>query len=106
MHMLDYSLQVPVYPFIPDEATGNRHFKMYHFEGSLPVMSDLLVPHRKDHYLVAFVRHAGSRQWVDTKPYVLKDNTIYFIGPNHIIVKEGIEQLWSTAIAFTKEFLS
>ncbi|WP_246197895.1 helix-turn-helix domain-containing protein [Chitinophaga agrisoli] len=39
-------------------------------------------------------------------PYTLKDNTIYFSGPNHIIVKEEFDQLWSTGIAFTKEFLS
>jgi AraC family transcriptional regulator, transcriptional activator of pobA len=39
-------------------------------------------------------------------PYLLKDNTIYFTGPNHVIVKEEFKQLWSTGIAFTPEFLS
>jgi hypothetical protein len=48
----------------------------------------------------------GSRQWIDMTPYVLKDNTVYFSGPNEVIVKEGITQIWSTGIAFTREFLS
>lgn len=106
MHILDYNQQVPVYHLMPDEATGNPYFRVYNFKGSLPHQSDLLVPHRKDHYLIAFIRRAGSRQWIDMTPYILKDNTIYFTGPNQIIVKEGFEQLWSTGIAFTKEFLS
>jgi AraC-like DNA-binding protein len=39
-------------------------------------------------------------------PYILQDNTVYFSGPNNIIVKEEFKQLWSTGIAFTGEFLS
>jgi AraC-like DNA-binding protein len=105
MHILDYNQQVPVYSLLPDELAGNKYFRVYNFEGSLPNRSDLLVPHRKDHYLVVFIRRAGSRQWIDMTPYILKDNTIYFTGPDQIIVKEGFEQLWSTGIAFTKEFL-
>src|SRR6267154_1236422 len=106
MHILNYNQQVPVYPFEPDEATGNKYFRVSNFEGDLPNRSDLLVPHRKDHYLLVFIRRAGGRQWIDMTPYTLKDNTIYFTGPNQIIVKEEFRQLWSTGIAFTREFLS
>jgi len=106
MHILNYNQQVPVYSLEPDEVTGNKYFRVYNYEGSLPGQSDLLVPHRKDHYLLVFVRRAGSRQWIDMTPYILKDNTIYFTGPNQIIVKEEFKQLWSTGIAFTSEFLS
>jgi len=106
MHILNYNQQVPVYSLEPDEVTGNKYFRVYNYEGSLPGQSDLLVPHRKDHYLLVFVRRAGSRQWIDMTPYILKDNTIYFTGPNQIIVKEEFKQLWSTGIAFTREVLS
>ena len=111
MHMPNHHQQVPVYPLEPDEATGNKYFRVYNYEGNnyggnLPNQSDLLVPHRKNHYLVVFIRRAGSRQWIDMTPYILKDNTIYFSGPNQIIVKEEFKQLWSTGIAFTSEFLS
>ncbi|GAB4021474.1 helix-turn-helix transcriptional regulator [Spirosoma koreense] len=106
MQVLTANSQIPVYSLEPDELTGSRQFKMYFFEGNLPNQSELLIPHRKDHYLLAFVRRAGSRQWIDMTPYVLKDNTVYFTGPNQVIVKEEINQLWSTGIAFTDEFLA
>lgn len=110
MHISNSIQQVPVYLLEPDEATGNKHFRVYNYhgnyEGGLPNQSDLLVSHRKDHYLLVFIRRAGSRQWIDMTPYILKNNTIYFTGPNQIIVKEEFKQLWSTGIAFTGEFLS
>ena len=104
--MLNYNQQVAVYPLVPDEVAGNKYFRVHNYEGSLPNMSDLLIPHRKDHYLLVFIRRAGGRQWIDMTPYILKDNTIYFTGPNQIILKEEFKQLWSTGIAFTREFLS
>ncbi len=106
MQVLSPHRQVPVYPLEPDEVTGNKYFRVTHFEGSFPNQSDLLIPHRKDHYLIVFVRRAGVRQWIDMTPYILKDNSIYFTGPNHVIVKEEFKQLWSTGISFTNEFLS
>jgi len=110
MPIVNYNQQVPVYALEPDEATGNKHFRVYNYggnyDGNLPNQSDLLVSHRKDHYLLVFIRRAGTRQWIDMTPYILKDNTIYFMGPNQVIVKEEVSQLWSTGIAFTSEFLS
>lgn len=105
MQVVNTKPKIPVYSLEPDEVRGNKHFKVYHYEGSLPDRADLLIPHRKDHYLFAFVRRAGSRQWIDMTPYVLKDNTVYFTGPNQVIVKEEFKELWTTAVAFTSEFL-
>jgi AraC family transcriptional activator of pobA len=105
MQTLNINQQVPIYSLEPDVETGNKHFRVYNFEGSIPSMSDLLIPHRKDHYLLVFMRKGGSRQWIDMTPQMLKDNTIYFVGPDRIIVKESVQQFWSTGIAFTKEFL-
>ncbi|GLU53979.1 helix-turn-helix domain-containing protein [Dyadobacter frigoris] len=106
MQISNYPQQVPVYSLEPDDVIANKHFRVYNYEGSLPNHSDLLIPHRKDHYLFVFIRRAGSRQWIDMTPYKLLDNTIYFTGPDQIIVKEEFIQLWSTGIAFTREFLS
>ena len=105
MHVLNNNKQVPVYTLEPDE-TGNKHFRVYNFEGTPPNHADFYIPHRKGHYLIAFVRRAFTRQWVDMTPYIIKDNTIYFTGPNQVIVKEETKQMWSTGIAFTKEFLA
>ena len=98
--------KLPIYKLEPDEIAGNKHFRLYQFEGTLPNQSELLIPHRKNHYLIVLIRRADSRQWIDMTPYKLKNNTVYFSGPNQIIVKEGFKKLWSTGIAFTKEFLS
>jgi AraC family transcriptional activator of pobA len=105
MQTISHNQQLPVYNLEPDE-TGNKHFRMYNFEGTLPDQADLLVPHRKDHYLLVFMRKGGSRHWIDMVPYVLKDNSVYFSGPGQVIVKEGAQCLWATGIAFTTEFLS
>ena len=52
------------------------------------------------------MRKGGSRQWLDMESVTMKSNTVYFFVPNRVIVKEGIEELWATGIAFTKEFIS
>lgn len=105
MQALSTKPKIPVYSLEPDKVTGNKHFKVYHFDGSFPDRADLLIPHRKDHYLIVFVKRAGTRQWIDMMPYVLKDDTVYFMGPDQVIVKEEFKELWSTGIAFTSEFL-
>lgn len=107
MHVLLSSSEIPTYALEPDNITGSRHFRMYHFQGQRPDLGDLLVPHRKDHYLVILVRKAGqARQWVDMKPHILQDNTLYFLGPGQLIVKEETTGIWSTGVGFMPEFLS
>ena len=106
MQVISANSTLPLFSLEPDEVSNNKHFRVYNFEGSMPSQSDLLIPHRKDYYLFVFMRKGGSRIWVDMTPYELKANTLYFTHPNQVIVKEGIEQLWSTGIAFTGEFLS
>ncbi len=105
MQVRNASVPVPVYPLEPDEV-GHPQFRLYHYEGSMANLSELLIPHRKDHYLLVLVRHAVGRQWIDMTPYGLQDNTIYFVGPEQVIVKEDLRQVWSDGIAFTAEFLS
>lgn len=105
MQILSTDQQLPIYSLEPD-GSGNKNFRIYNFEGILPVESDLLLPHRKDHHLFVFMRQGGTRQWIDMIPYELKDNTAYLLGPGQIIVKEGTDKLWATGIAFTREFLS
>ncbi|PWS29279.1 AraC family transcriptional regulator [Pedobacter yonginense] len=95
----------PIYHLEPDE-TGNQHFRVYNFTGTLPQQTELLIPHRKDHFLIVLVRKAGTRQWIDLEPFILKDNTVYFSGPENIIVKEEFKELWSTGLAFTSSFVS
>lgn len=107
MQLLNHQQQIPVYRLYPEDTTANKHFRVYNYEGTLPNQVELLIPHRKDHYLIVFTRRASNtRQWIDMEPVIIKDNAIYFTSPNHIIVKEEFNLLWSTGIAFTSEFLS
>lgn len=108
MHRDTSPPQVPVYTLEPDpdRVSASSQFRLYTYEGTFPNPADLLVPHRKGHYLIVFIRHAGGRQWIDMTPYLLEDNTVYFTRPGQIIVKEEFRQLWSTGIAFTREFLA
>jgi AraC family transcriptional activator of pobA len=105
MNITDQTQELPVYSLVPDKLTGNKDFRVYNFEGNLPDEKDLLLPHRKNHYLIVLMRKGGTRQWIDMTPFTLKNNTVYFYVPNRIIVKEDTEKLWATGIAFTKEFL-
>ncbi|KXH79699.1 AraC family transcriptional regulator [Chryseobacterium kwangjuense] len=107
MHLHISSSEIPTYSLEPDNGTGNRHFRMYHFDGERPNLGDLLVPHRKDHYLVILVRKGGqARQWIDMKQYSLQDNTLHFLSPGQLIVKEESAKITSVGVGFTPEFLS
>jgi AraC family transcriptional regulator, transcriptional activator of pobA len=105
MQAAHVSTSLPMLPIEPD-ATGNRQFRVYNYEGDYPNPAEFLIPHRKDHHLIVFVQGGTGRHWVDMTPYVIKENALYFLRPGQIIVKEESTQLWSTGIAFTNEFLS
>lgn len=98
--------QVPIFTLEQDPIVGGKLFNIVHFEGALAHPSELLIPHRKDYFLIVFVRRGGARHWVDMTPYTIKDNALYFFVPNQLIVKEEPKPFWSTALAFTNEFLA
>lgn len=106
MTTLHLEQQVPVYSLAPPEATGSRSFQLVRTEGTLAYQSDMLLPHRKEYYVLVFVRRGGCRHWVDMTPYVLKDNTFHFTVPGQVMVKEEPQPMWGTSLAFTREFLA
>ncbi|GAB3557776.1 helix-turn-helix domain-containing protein [Spirosoma fluminis] len=106
MNVLTIDQPVPIYRLEDDPILGNKLFSMIRFEGMLTHQSDLLIPHRKDYFLLVFIRRGNSRHWVDMRPYVIKDNTLHFSVPNQLVVKEEPKPLWGTALAFTNEFLA
>ncbi|RYY54240.1 MAG: AraC family transcriptional regulator [Chitinophagaceae bacterium] len=97
--------QLPVYSLEPDPKSPNPDFRVYNFEGVIPAQSEFLVPHRKDHFLLVFTKSGHGRQWIDMRPYDIKPGTVYFSGLNQVIVKEELNNLFSTGIAFTPEYL-
>jgi AraC-like DNA-binding protein len=97
---------VPIYTLAQDPILGGKLFSMARFEGMLTHQSELLIPHRKDYYLLVFAHRGNSRHWVDMAPYVTRDNTFYIFSPNQLTVKEEPKPMWATALAFTAEFLA
>ncbi len=106
MNVFKADQEVPVYTLRQDPVLGAKLFSMARFEGTLAHRSELLVPHRKDYYLLIFARRGNSRHWVDMTPYVTRDDTFYFFVPGQLTVKEEPKPMWGTAIAFTTEFLA
>ncbi|WP_240543813.1 helix-turn-helix transcriptional regulator [Spirosoma foliorum] len=79
---------------------------MARIDGMMTHQSELLVPHRKDYFLLVFVRRGNSRHWVDMAPYVTQNNTFYVFAPNQLTVKEEPKPMWAIGLAFTREFLA
>lgn len=106
MHPLTRQSAVPVHRFQPDEATGSRSFTLVRLQGEVVPVPYMLLPHRKDYYLLFFVRHTSGRHWVDMAPYAHQDNTLYFTNPSQILVNEELAPTWGTYLGFTREFLA
>ncbi|NIG55631.1 helix-turn-helix domain-containing protein [Chitinophaga sp. Cy-1792] len=105
MQITEQNTRIPAFDLEPDDIIGSPHFRVYNFKGHIP-RKELFLPHRKNHYLVAFIRKGGARKWIDLNPYQTYDNSLYFTGPHQVIVKEASNEINSTGIAFTEEFLS
>jgi AraC family transcriptional activator of pobA len=106
MYPLHRSSPVPVYRFQPDEATGSSSFTLVRLQGELVPVPYILLPHRKDYYLLFFIQHNKGRHWVDMTPYEHQDNTLYFTNPAQILVSEDLAPAWGTYLCFTREFLA
>ncbi len=106
MNLTALTHPIPTYTLAQDPIVGGIRFNIVQIEGTLTHPSELLRPHRKDYYLLAFCRRGNGRHWVDMAPYVTKDNTFYFFVPNQVVVKEESRPLWGTALAFDEEFLA
>lgn len=106
MITLQNDQHVPSYSLDADPVLSGKLFSMKTLEGVLPHESELLLPHRKNYYLLVFARRGNSRHWVDMTPYQTKDNAFYVFSPNQIIVKEEPKRMWGTALAFDNEFLA
>ncbi|RSK33072.1 AraC family transcriptional regulator [Hymenobacter metallilatus] len=106
MYTLQYAPAVPVHSFRREAGAGNNFFSMTRSEGGVVYEADLLKPHRKNFYLMVFVKHNVGRHWVDTIPYEHAPNTFYFSTPRQVLVKEDPSPFWGTHFSFTPEFLA
>ncbi|MET4105959.1 AraC family transcriptional regulator [Hymenobacter sp. UYP22] len=106
MYTLQNAPAVSVHSFEREAKPGNKFFSLTRSEGGIVYEADLLQPHRKDFYLLVFVKHNVGRHWVDTIPYEHASNTFYFSTPEQVLVKEDPSPFWGTHFSFTPEFLA
>ena len=86
---------------------GNGLFEVLELKGDYREQPDIFLnPHRKDYYMLVFVRQGNSRHWVDMVPHTLQPNTFNFTIPHQIHVKEQATPIDGTMICFTEEFLA
>lgn len=96
---------VPVYTLEQSSRSGDRYFEIAEVSGLAQHQKDLFfVPHRKDFYLLCFMRSGSGRHWVDMMPYTARSHTLYFSSPQQVFLKEE-SRFEATAISFTPEFL-
>jgi AraC-like DNA-binding protein len=97
---------VPAYSLEQSSRDGNKQFAIAQNGGLTQQQKNLFfVPHRKDFYMLVFVKHGSSRHWVDMLPYTLKPDTLYFTSPQQMHLKEEAAPMKGTSICFTEEFL-
>jgi AraC-like DNA-binding protein len=107
MYQQDTETIIPKYALPADMITGNKMFNIKKADGSVRyILSDFLIPHRKDYYFWAFIKTGDGRHWIDMKPYRLKPDTFYFTIPSQVNLKEEAHPLTGMIIGFTEEFLA
>ncbi len=87
-------------------VSGDAFFEIRESKGPVAQRKvNFFVPHRKDYYLLVFVRKGNSRHWIDLTPYTLKPDTFYFSVPQQVHLKEKSTPLDGILLSFTEEFL-
>lgn len=98
---------IPKYSLAQASCEGNHLFEIKEITGEYKQhLSMFLAPHRRDYYMLVFVKQGSSRHWVDMLPYTLKKNTFYFSVPHQVHVKEQSLPMIGTMLCFTDEFLA
>jgi AraC-like DNA-binding protein len=98
---------IPVYSLADNSHAGSRMIEVVEAAEGLPARIEpaFLVPHRKDYYLFVLVYRGDSRHWVDSIPYTLKPDTLYFTIPQQVHLKEEMRPMKGLILRFTEEFL-
>lgn len=104
--LLQTETTIPSYSLQQSSSMSSTMIEVRESNGSYPkLQASFLVPHRKDYYLMVFVKNGSSRHWVDFTPYTLKPDTFYFTVPHQVHLKEQSEPLEGILLCFTDEFL-
>jgi AraC family transcriptional activator of pobA len=98
---------IPQYSLSQISKNRNSLFDVLELTGKYKEQPDMFLnPHRRDYYMLVFIKQGSNRHWIDMMPYVVKPDTFYFTVPHQIQLKEKAEPAIGKMICFTNEFLA
>lgn len=104
--LLQSETTIPSYSLQQISCTGSTMIEVLEATGGKPKLDvNFLIPHRKDYYLLVFVRKGNNRHWIDFTPYTLQPDTFYFTVPHQVHLKEAVEPMEGLLLCYTNEFL-
>jgi AraC family transcriptional activator of pobA len=95
--------RIQIHDIFREPGEKVRPVTVNHNEGLLPQKRIWLSPHRKNYFLLMYIKEGSGRHWVDTVPYEFRADTLFFSTPEQVHVKEDVKTS-GAAICFTSEF--
>jgi len=100
-------LRIPSYSLEPTDDVATPLFQIRRMNRVVVHgQDDLLVPHRKSYYFMALIWEGSGRHWIDTTPYALKPDMLYFTVPDQVHLKQELRPVSGFNINFTEDFLA
>ncbi len=87
-------------------ASGAARLHLGRTDGTVPYSPDVLLPHRKDYFLLLLLRRGGTRLWVDGTRYAPQPGTVFVTAPGQVQVKEEPQAVWGSSVAFAPAYLA
>lgn len=62
-------------------------------------------PHRKNYYVLLYIRKGSGRHWIDMVPYEFEPHAVFFTSPHQVHLKEEAA-ITAVRLSFSTEFLA
>ena len=96
----------PPIPTYALAAPGPDRLHLGRTTGTVPHGPNVLLPHRKDYYLLLLLRRGGTRLWVDGTRYEPQPGMVFITAPGQVQVKEEPRAVWGSSVAFAPAYLA
>jgi AraC-like DNA-binding protein len=94
---------IPLYSIFREPGERTRLVTVDYNDELLPQKKIWLSPHRKDYYLLMFIKTGSGRHWVDMVPYEFKSETLFFSTPEQVHAKDDVRTT-GIAICITNDY--
>lgn len=94
---------IPLYSIFREPGERIRLVTVRHNDKLLPQQKIWLSPHRKDYYLLMFIKSGSGRYWVDMVPYEFKSDSLFFSTPEQVHAKDDVRTS-GIAICVTRDY--